>query len=332
MSNSLLDTILKLLKQTTSLDVLSNFLKSKKLPFSANSWEAMIHDRIMPAINNGSVTENDLINLLRTVEECGRQHIFLYKCNRQSVIDETLSEHRVREVLKESEEEFLMDSPRILDEPEEITLADVRVSQECLVVKLVGTRTNRTFVEETRSGGFVSRRYEEVLERTVNLIKVHKNGVMEIRIGSHENSNKYQRELEVMRHFASRFIAVGNFGVLSLKTLKNKLWESRQDLSDIIKFSNHTLANDYGNVLRASSSSEDSDLSSDDGIAESIEKFISHDGYCDSSNVWFKKGDVLPSRDIHVLFSGECNEFIIPVKCNTGDYEYVFEKIIQLNS
>src|SRR5258708_4892986 len=74
-----IDSIFELLRPATSLVVVSDFLKSKNLRFSATSWEEMKEKRIIPAIRQQKISLTDLKKLLSEVEEFGRSHIFLYR-------------------------------------------------------------------------------------------------------------------------------------------------------------------------------------------------------------------------------------------------------------
>ena len=53
-----------------------------------------------------------------------------------------------------------------------------------------------------------------------------------------------------------------------------------------------------------------------------FDAFYGDEGTCNPSNFWFvpvmgEKG-MIPSREVHVRFSGAVNEFVIPVACDRG--------------
>jgi hypothetical protein len=60
--------IAKLLRQTSSLTIVSEFLKVKGLTHSASSWDDMVDKRLVPAIKAKKILIQDLIELLRNVE------------------------------------------------------------------------------------------------------------------------------------------------------------------------------------------------------------------------------------------------------------------------
>jgi hypothetical protein len=64
--------IADLLPKVTSLSVVSEFLKQKKLSHSAGSWEEMYEKRIVPNLRNKKITIEEFANLLSQAEEFGR--------------------------------------------------------------------------------------------------------------------------------------------------------------------------------------------------------------------------------------------------------------------
>lgn len=332
---SRLGSILRLLEETTSLGVVTEFLKAKKLTHSASSWDDMKNKRLLPAIASHLVSEQELIELLRSAEECGRQHVFLFHCSKDTAA--TLMERsRVTNALTRQNLQDLLTQARVLDQPSEPTIADVRwvvagIDTE-LIVKIIETRVSQRFVGETRLGNQISRNYEEILERSVNVVRLHRNGLLEIRLGSHSNSTRYASDLMLMWRRIDFLLSESDFTPISLLRAKNKLWTDRATLSRIIRFSDHTLVNDNGNTIRAATGTDNCDLLSDDGVVESLEVFLDHDAYCDSSNIWFKTALPGPSKEIHVLLSGELNEFAVPAHCSPTDYQYVLDQLRLLNA
>lgn len=62
--------------------------------------------------------------------------------------------------------------------------------------------------------------------------------------------------------------------------------------------------------------------------------FKGDDVHCDSNNLFFRQreGYDTPSREVHVLMSGEYNEFAITTYCKTEDYEYVLQRVLEFNA
>lgn len=328
--------IIELLKQTTSISIVRDFLKAKNLKYSASSWDALYRDRILPSIENGQLDPNDLIKLLRNVEEYGHQHIFLYECTPE-MARSLMDRSHVRRIYAREGIESVLDSPLILDQPVEPTITDVRWASAgaidlSLTIKIIEQRTSQRYVGDEVSGNYILKRYERINERAVNIVKLHRDGLLELRITSQANSSNYLDNIRVLQGMVGLFPR-SEFNPISLSTAKNRLWHNRAELTTLIRYSDSTLRNNNGTVLRAATGAESADLLQDTGAISSLNEFLNYeDAFCDGSNIWFKAQDPEPSKDIHVLLSGELNEFAVTANCTENDYGYVLKKLRALNS
>src|SRR5260370_30428431 len=105
---------------------------------------------------------------------------------------------------------------------------------------------------------------------------------------------------------------------------KNNLWKNRYSLKSILRYSDSTLRNTLGTALSASTGSEQASLFDDQGASKSLDEFLRHRAYCDTSNIWWLKGggnrsdnelDSLPSRDLHVFLKCALNQFVVGGQC-----------------
>jgi hypothetical protein len=131
-------------------------------------------------------------------------------------------------------------------------------------------------------------------------------------------------------HRVRKLIPHDGFAAVSLRTAKDKILKDRAQLSTEFRYSNSTAVNDLGSVMQISSSSQDDNLSSDDGSMAAIDSFLASDGDVTGANVYAKTPDTEPQREIHLLLSGDINEFTVPVACSAGEYSYVRGKVISL--
>lgn len=328
--------VIEILREVTSLEVVSNYLKAKGLKHSASSWDTLLNKRILPAIRSKALSIDDLINLLRDSEECGRQHIFLYQCSRSNA-KSLINKNRVEVVAEELGLSDLLISSKILNKPDEESFTDLRIETDFedkafLIIKSVGTHVSRKRISEFVKGNILTLKYELKKERAVNLVRLSSGGLLEIRIGSHSNSSNYKQDLKSLWQRIEKLIPKSNFREIYLSPLKDKLWSNRDSYNDLVRFTNSTLRNDNGTVLQASSGSTKNNLSDDEGATSSLDEFIDHNAFCESSNIWFRSQDNgRPSKDIHVLLSGEINEFAVTAYCSKSDYDYVLATIRELN-
>lgn len=323
--------IASLLQQTTSLVVVRDFLKSRDLKHSAASWDDLINKRLIPAVEANLLSTDELIKLLRSVEECGRQHIFLYKCDKDKIV-ELLDRTNIEGRLSTAGLLELLDKPKILSQPEQPEIVDVRIEGEeaplSLTVKQIELREYQKHIKDELHGGYFHKIFETVKERCVNIAKLHRDGLLEIRIGSLSTTTKYSHELRKFIKTIDFLIPGLQLTELSISTAKDRLWSERSTLSSIIRYSDSTIRDEAGNILKAATGSDAADLNASIAVGKSLDLLLKEDGgsYCSSTNLWFKE-NVQLTVNTHVLLSGEINEFAIPAHCKEGDYEYVLKQI-----
>jgi hypothetical protein len=327
--------IVNLLRQTTSLTVVADFLKRKDLPHSAAGWDEMLDLRIQPAVDEGRIEIEELLLLLRDAEECGRQHVFLYKTD-TSIAEMLIDPARVIPILNQLGLSSLLTSSMILEEPLTPMVVDVRWESANvplnLTIKVVEQRTSRKFSGNSyMQEGMEHRIYQVIKERAVSLMKLHRDGLLEVRIRSRSNSMRYEDEIARIFAKLGNFFPIENFTPSPLATIKRKLVEDRAALSQLVRFSDSTLKNDSGTVMKLISYSDMSDLNDDEAAADSMQRFMSYDAICDSSNVWFKEAAPKLSKDVHVRLAGQINEFALTANCSPSDYGYVLNQIQRLN-
>lgn len=331
--------IFRLLKQATSLKVVRDFLRSKGVKISAANWDELYDKRIEPALNSSQLSVNDLRALLQRVEEYGRQHTFLFQCS-ASHAQAIMAPARVSSIAQAEAVSSLLDTPLDLELPDHPTIVDIRLHQPdptkipaSLTIKVVEKRITRTFESEIvdEAAGFITKRYKFSVKRAVNIATLNHEGLLELRIASQDNQTKYTNLVREFLLKIRKFIALDGFSAVSLNDAKTKILKDRVSLANEIRYSHSTARNDLGAVMQISSSSQEDNLSSDDGSMAALESFLASDGHVTGTNVYVKIPDTNPQREIHLLISGEVNEFAVPVACSAEEYSYVRGKVISLN-
>lgn len=323
------------MSQTTSLHIVSEFLKSKGATHSAGSWEFLLTQRIIPAITDHQITNDELITLLLSFEECGHQHVFLYTCKKNKAI-ELMDRDRIYAILKKIDLEDLPNNPRVLNQPPVPEIVDVRWDAAkvdlSLTIKEVSLRKYERYIGSEQHDGKTHKIYGVVEARAVNTAKLHKNGLLEIRISSISNSSKYETEIFRFWSKIKSLIPSDDFSELSLSVAKERFWTERKELQDIIRYSDSTIRDEAGNALRAVTGSNKSDLSINPAVGHSLDYLLKQDknAYCEGANIWFKQSNEI-SNDTHVLLTGEPNEFALPANCNEGDYNHVLSQLRHFN-
>lgn len=322
--------IIDLLEQTTKLSVVSEFLKGKGLTHSAGSWDELKEKRLLPSIARNEISNLDLIRLLASAEECGKQHVFLYVCNINDA-QELINKNRVETLLRQKQLDHLLSEPDVLLEPDEAKIVDVRLegeSPQYLVVKQVETRVQTKLLKTEEIGNNFHKIYEKVNQRAVSVAKLHLGGLLEVRITSHKNHSKYDTDLTQFLLRIQDFIPFSKFSEISLSKAKARFWAERKTNNEIVRYTDATVCNAQGNFLRAVTGSEKKSLSVDTGIGNSLDLLIKEDqdAYCADANLWFIKTDSITS-DVHVMLNGDVNEFALPGHCSEAEYDYVLKQI-----
>jgi hypothetical protein len=324
----------ELLSRATSLGVVSEFLKTRGLHHSAGSWDEIREKRIAPAIGRQRLTVDDLVKLLSEVEEFGRNHAFLYQ-GKQSDIKKLLDENYVSGVSRKLGHTDALNGSLLVDLPDEPTLTEIRkdTSNErpCLVFKIVETREEREFLEETTLNNRIRREWAINRVRAVNIARLHESGFLEVRIQSRANTTQYAADLNRIRTMLRDYLPPTLFKPVSLSKAKKALWENRTAKDRKIRFSDSVMKNDYGTTIAASTGTEQADLFKDSGASDSIDHFLDKGAHCDAENIWWLRRDGVIDREIHTLLSGETNEFAVTAACTRSEYEYVLNELRLFN-
>jgi hypothetical protein len=172
-----------LLSEVTSLCVVSEYLKSRGLHHSAGSWEEMRDKRVIPAIGRQKLTIHDLAQLLSEGEEYGRNHTFLYQ-GKPTDIKKLMDRNHISTISKRRGYTQALNDPLLVNLPEEPTLTEIREDKSngraCVVFKVVETREEREFLEETTVNNRIRREWALNRVRAVNVVRLHESGFLEI--------------------------------------------------------------------------------------------------------------------------------------------------------
>lgn len=332
-------TIFKLLRQATSQQVVKDFLKSHDVAISASNWDDLYTRRIEPALQEGKIAVADLRTLLREVEEYGRQHVFLFRCT-PARAKALLATTRIQTIVSEVGLDNLLDTPLDLELPDAATIVDIRqipangvAPFKSLVIKQVETRSTRKFLREDfdSTGNTMSRTYSVERKRAVNIVRLYEDGLLELRIASQDNSTRYHDNVNSLFGSVSQIIPRHGFDEISLRQAKKRFFNERQELAEEVRYSHSSARNDFGFSMNVSCSSQDDNICNDGGSIAALQGFIDNEGQVVGTNIYLKIPDEADPREVHILISGEVNEFAIPVTCSANDYEYVRGKIFSLN-
>lgn len=330
--------IFELIKNSTSQNIVKDFLEAHGVPKTAANWDEYYSKRILPALEEGKFSIVDLRGLLQRVEEHGRQHIFLYNCTPERA-ELMLGKSRAIDVARSLGVESVFDEPKDLDLPDSPQIVDIRFHKimepnigRTLTIKLVETRNKLVYAGERmdKSSGRYVKEYTVEKKRAINIARLHENGLLELRIASRDNTVKYLDDVKTFFSKISKFFPLTEFKSVSLTNAKDTLVKHRDALVGV-RYSHSSARNDYGCIMNIATSSQEDNLSTDAGSMGAIGKFLDEDGFVTGANVYLEIPQSQPKREIHTLLSGEDNEFSIPVACTPEDYDFVLGKILTIN-
>jgi len=336
--------ILGLLRENTTIRRVQSFLADRGLPRTASAWKELISERILPALKSDKITRSDLIDLLRESEEYGTQHVFLYETESAPLFE---NQARIRRILKSRGAEDVLERPRLVDKPDEPTIVDVRSFDSrhgsTLVVKVVKTRQLETIEPDPDEEDRL--RIIRTHTRAVHVLRLNPKGLLEMAVESHASRRpqpaglagsrilrayRYDEDVELLWDLCGDVFPREEFKEVSLSRAKANLWKKRQQLKNEVRYSDLTARNESGSIQRMATGDLEADLSSDISASRSVDVFARR-AIFERTNIYFRKGNPLPSREIHVLLGGRINEFAITASCSKDDYDYVLGRLLYHN-
>ncbi|MET3051701.1 hypothetical protein ABXV19_07730 [Pseudomonas alkylphenolica] len=327
-----------LIREASSLEVVRDFLRKHDVPISAANWDELYAKRIAPALESKKIALDDLSVLLRQVEEYGKQHIFLFRCDPADAL-KILARKRIEGIANELNQFGLMSIPLHLEMPESPEVVDIRLDDApngsgplSLTIKVCETRESSKLVDDNLDTNKNQRVkvYQITKKRAISIAHLDRSGLLQIRIASRDNSTKYHEQVSAMIATILKYVPIGSFEQVSLSKAKDTMYYKQEDFAGIIRYTTTTAMNDYGISMNLAAPNLSKGLSEDDGSSAAMKGFMDKKGFVTGSNIWF----IMPSdasRQIHVLLSGERNEFAVTGTCTPGEYSYVIEKILSLN-
>lgn len=336
-SDSELGIVIRLLRKNSSLTATSAYLKNKELHSSAGSWEVMRDERLRPALDAGDLDRQDLLRLLQDAEEYGRQHVFLYKTDPQTVAS-LLNPVSLRAKLMKMGIKDLYDKERIVETVPGLQLVGMRHEEDgkgtAFVAKFLNVR--RYMEQEGKpeiNGKHRIIHQVEREDRAVDTFRVRTDGLTEVRVQSHRNAINYTEEAEEVFAKLTGIVDRMKFPDFSLSKTRRFLLENGPKLTKEYAFGAGVAKTKKGGSvsLGAHVFGQGMFEGGDDEMEGALETLKQKAGgrlNCDNANCTVKKQPTGPSVDIHIYVGGKNNEMNIIPHCSKADYRHVLTKIV----
>jgi hypothetical protein len=332
--------LINLIRDQGTLEQLSGILRARGLEHSSGNWTAMI-DRLRANLKAKKLTPANLADFLAEVEEHGRQHVFLYEVGRGKSVADLFDEDDLRKRLKQARHFPELGKPEFIKSPEAATVVDVRYEMRkktpTIVIKTVEPREETYNPQESRARGRLTVTYELRTHRAVNVVRISKTGLVELRIYSHSEAGSYEGLANAQWNRIGPIVSKDIFRPLDLGPLRDTLWdpERRKDIQNIFAPRSSDHKNAVGNRIRATATALGGTMFDDVDLAASVDRFHSENSaaQCERATVLLRQegSDGILSRSLNTLFYGEPNEFTLTAKVTRNEYEYVLDTLLEHN-
>lgn len=332
------EVLFEVLENQATLDAVRAFLRKKQLPHSASSWAKMIETRVAPALSSGAISVDELVGIIREAEEHGKKHVRLFH----------IPEDRLKDVKGAIQEDVVAAWAKTKGHPgtgeyvfaaypTNPLVAEVRVGdgndKDCLVLKIARTEHRRKRGELKEIGGqevYVSPR---VPFRAVDVLKVHANGLVEVRLNPRtEPPISYSGTANSVLSQVEGLIDPTQIGELSLATAKNSFSDQQKKQQVVENFELYETQhkNDRGDRIQSSSQAEQGGILTSDVMTEVIKQFTVGDpeAYCEKVRVSYQFGKV---KKINAILSEDTNEIIFTAGLSREEYDEVLSAILKVN-
>lgn len=342
-------TLLKVLENQTVLGAVRDHLRDKGLPSSASSWEQMLEKRIKPALANGSILRDDLVELIRASEEHGNKHVRLFRYADDSLADlaPAFDCAKVKEWGRANRYPVSGDYV-FASYPAAPTVTEVRVGdgedEAAFILKIARTENRRKKAELKEIDGEIFYVAAKVAYRAVDVVKIHADGLIEVRMdpraeppicykGSAAAAIKFLEGLVNRAHIRELSLANAKATFSGLKSVGEAEEEVEEEVDNVSqKFELYEAShkNGLGDRVHSSSLVEKGGMTASTVMPKVIEVFTvgEHDPYCERVRVSYNHEGV---KKINAILSDDINEIIFTAKLTRVEHESVLEAILAVN-
>lgn len=332
--NSDLEIILSVLPKQATLEQAREFLKMKGLAHSAGNWPDMIESRFKAYHDSKQLSVDEISNFLGESEEFGKQHVLLYTADKK-ILNIVFDQGKLKAALLSDRRFPELNKRNIVSLPDKATIVEVVQSAgpfgKTITIKIIEKRHHTIPNEavEYEEDGYLIRKVPTEPYRAANIVRIHENGLCEVRIHSHSQAVDYSIEATgVIRSLApvinERFLTP-----FSLEEARSYIWTPAHRDSAKAKFTVRASEHIDGNEgrLRPSISGIDMSMLDNPGLVGAIDSFHNSTASVQRANLFVKPSELL-NRPISLNLSGADNEFFLTARINRAEYDHILKVII----
>ncbi|CTQ56728.1 hypothetical protein LP7551_05289 [Roseibium album] len=332
-----IDTLFEVLQNQTTLENVRGMLRDKGLPHSASSWHAMFERRLQPGLKNGKIEVEEIVQLISESEEHGHKHVlfFQYDLDRLHELEHLFDSAQVEKWAKSKQ--FPGAGDYVFEAyPDKPTVTEVRVGDGAtggaFVLKTAQTLKRKRPAERKQIDGVWFWVANEVSYRAVDVLKVHDNGLIEIRVHTRSDNISYSGAALSALNIVHGLFNTAALPELSLKSVKVFLSapKNKDEVSENFEVYEANFKNDQGDRMQSSSLQDRGGILSSKVMPEVIDQFSDseHDPYCERVRVSYKMGDV---KKINIILTENANEIITTSNLSRDEYEEVLGALLKIH-
>lgn len=334
-----LGQVITSMSQVSSLAVASQMLKERGLHWTVTGWKKLRTERIEPALSEGQLSKDQVLQMLADMEEHGRQHVLLYQLKPEfgSELGGVLDANRVKRELLTHNFSRTFDRLPTPRTPSTLTLTHVRFEGPILVFKALEAKiARRQIYSFPLASGQEIQLEKTTLLRRAKIARLHPNGLLEVRLGALEharNDHGYDTEADAFLRTFQWLVQPAWFNPAHLGIFKRAVWEQRT--GDRIQVLNQNLASNAGNTVALKARHRRTNIASDAGVCGARKAVLAQQGSSSGriEVLWpARTGFPQPHADITIRTTEKINEFSIGQAISAADYEYVFGDITRLGN
>ncbi|MCG3268222.1 hypothetical protein [Yoonia sp. I 8.24] len=324
------EQIFKFLPSQATLEQAKTFLAKRSISFSAGSWDFMINERLKPALKDGTVSLLEVAGFLAEAEEHGKQHVLLYRIGKSEVA-RILDTNYLRAICATESRFPPFNSRSIVGVPESPTISEVRTEGTTIVIKVIEKRYVRdeSSYREWEKDGQLFTSVDTRPYRAANVVRIHSDGLCEVRIHSHMDAYDYGVEARALLTNLEPLIDSKKFSSYSLQDAKQYVCDPKHRKKAMEAFDvKHTEHLDLAEGrLRPSISGYGTSMLNSSSLTAAIDAFHVTEGTVHRAGLTVRSCKGL-RRNINLGLSGEDNEFFLTAKVTKSEYEYVLQTIL----
>jgi len=296
----------------------------------------MVESRLVPALNDGSLQVEELVELIKESEEHGHKHVMMYQFNPEelenikSMFDPTWLNGWAKEKGLPVAGKYVFAAF-----PNVPTITEVRVGdgeqKEAIVLKIARTLHRRKPAEMVEYQGREVYIAEVSKYRAVDVVKIHGSGLVEVRVHTRSGAISYPGAALSALNYLDGILQTGTVGDYSLGRARDVFADStkRPALPPQFELLEAELKNDRGDRMQSSSDPDHGGINGSEVTTGVIDHFsdAGYDAYCERARVTYKIGN---TRKINVILTELDNEIIITSNVTRAEYDEILQAVLKV--